>query len=344
MHPREDELTHSSSPAAGLTEQIVEYMRDAYGIHARHVALVPGRLHADAAAYRVDSDGESYFLKLTPEPPERGLTLAHYVADAGITAVPAPLPMREGQLAGRVGTLSATLYPFVEGENGFQRPLTEGQWRALGGAVRAVHAVELPSAIREGVRTETYSDVFRRKVRDYLALTRQQLKGDAVAGDLMALLSDRHDEITALVDHAVGLAESLQRRALPLVPCHGDLHAGNVLVGNTSAVFIVDWDAPVLAPRERDLMFIGAGIGGVWNRPDEAAAFYGGYGAMSVDAEAVAYYRCERIVEDVTVFCDQILGGAQDDGIVRAILLEKLAAAFAPNDVVEMAERTVAAL
>lgn len=32
---------------------------------------------------------------------------------------------------------------------------------------------------------------------------------------------------------------------------------------------IVDWDEPIMAPKERDLMFIGGGVANVWNDPSE---------------------------------------------------------------------------
>ena len=257
-------------------EQILEHLRRAYQLRPRHITLVPGRLHAAASAYRIDCDGDSYFLKLSPPPPPTGLALARYLADAGISSVPAPLRTTDGQLATDIGPMSATLYPFVDGENGFERPLAPEQWRALGGAVRAIHSLTLLSDVRDALRVETYSEVWRREVRQYL--TQPAVATDAVARDLMALLSTRRTQITALVEHAERLAASVQRKHLPLVPCHGDLHAGNVLVGAGILIAIVDWDDPVLAPKERDLMFVGGGIGGVWNREEEPAAFYRGYG------------------------------------------------------------------
>ena len=90
-------------------------------------------------------------------------------------------------------------------------------------------------------------------------------------------------------------------------------------------------------------MFIGAGIGGAWNRPDESAAFDRGYGPTAVDAEGIAYYRCERIVEDIAVYSAHLLR-AGGDTADRDESLRRLAAAFEPNDVVEIAERTFAAL
>jgi Ser/Thr protein kinase RdoA (MazF antagonist) len=45
------------------------------------------------------------------------------------------------------------------------------------------------------------------------------------------------------------------------VLCHADLHTWNVLVDSVGDLWIADWDEAVLAPRERDLMFVVGGIG-----------------------------------------------------------------------------------
>ena len=320
------------------TGEIVEQVRRIYGLDTLHVALIAGRAHAEAAVYRLDDHERSYFLKLTPDQRGAPSPLARYLADSGISQVLAPLRTRDGQLAARLGDLQASLYPFVEGENGFQTPLKEDQWTALGSVVRAIHDVKLPPPVREFMRKEAYSDAWRSKTRRYLTLVPSEHPGDSVARELIQLLSSNRTIITMLVEHAEQLVPALRRRALPEVPCHGDLHAGNVLADGARAIVIVDWDDPVLAPKERDLMFVGGGIGGAWNREEESAAFYRGYGAVTVDAEALAYYRCERIVEDVAVDRDQLLldvGGDQDADWEQMLL--KLVAAFDPDGVVEIA-------
>jgi spectinomycin phosphotransferase len=240
--------------------------------------------------------------------------------------------------------MSATLYPFVEGENGFRRPLNEDQWTAFGAVVRAVHDVRLPPSVSETMRHETYSAASCSKVRRYLTAAPSQGPDDDVARALKRLLSSKRQEIASLVEHAEQLAASLRHRTLSSVPCHGDLHAGNILVDGAGSLAIVDWDDAVLAPKERDLMFVGGGVGGVWNRPGESAAFYRGYGPASVDAEALAYYRCERVVEDVAVYCDSLLLEGGDQGAEREESLRRLTSAFDPNNVAEIAERTFADL
>jgi len=105
-------------------------------------------------------------------------------------------------------------------------------------------------------------------------------------------------------------------------------------------IIIVDWDNPVLAPKERDLMFIGGGQMGAGHTPqEEESLFYRGYGRAQIDPIALAYYRYERIVQDIAAFCEQIFltdGGGED----REQALHYLTSNFLPNGVIEIAYRS----
>jgi len=66
-------------------------------------------------------------------------------------------------------------------------------------------------------------------------------------------------------------------------------------------------------------MYAGGGQFGNTRAPaEEEALFYAGYGHVDVDVEALAYYRYERIVQDIAVECDQVLltdsGGDDREG------------------------------
>lgn len=334
---------HSSSGGRSFDAgAAVEYVRNVYGLTARGATFLPDVSDADVVTCRVDCDEGPHFLKLRndrPPPP-----LARYLADAGISEVLAPLTPPDPHLPATIGERSAVLYPYIEGQNAFRRPLSLEQWTSLGKIVASIHALSLPRDIAERMRHETYAGAWRGRVRRYLAVIPPDAPDDAATHGLAGLLSNRRPEIAALVDHADALADALRRRTQPIVPCHGDLHAGNVLVADTGSLFIVDWDDPVLAPRERDLMFVGAGIGGAWDRPEESAAFHRGYGAVTVDRQTLAFYRCDRIVEDIAVFCDQLFVEHGEDAAMRETRLGKLASAFHAGDVVEIALRTVAGL
>jgi len=148
----------------------------------------------------------------------------------------------------------------------------------------------------------------------------------------------KRDEIQSIVERAEQLAQALQNRAVKLAVCHSDLHGRNVLVGADDELAIVDWDAPILAPKERDLMFIGGGVGGIWNNDQEASWFYQGYGQTEIDLVALSYYRYERIVVDIAEDSEQIFGmqGSVEERQKALGLMNQ----FLPNNVVEIAHRS----
>ena len=149
----------------------------------------------------------------------------------------------------------------------------------------------------------------------------------------------RRGEINHLVERAGQLGLALQDRSLELVLCHADIHAGNLLIGPNDALYIVDWDEPILAPKERDLMFIGGGVANEWNSARPEALFYKGYGQTKVDLMALAYYRYERIIQDIAAFCEQLLltiEGGED----REQSYLYFTGQFLPNHEVEIANKT----
>ena len=103
---------------------------------------------------------------------------------------------------------------------------------------------------------------------------------------------------------------------------------------------MVDWDNPILAPKERDLMAIGGGLMGNWRPPqEEELLFYRGYGDVQIDTQALAYYRYERIIQDIAVYCEQLLLTV-DGGEDRAQALHYLMANFLPGSTIALAYRS----
>ena len=208
--------------------------------------------------------------------------------------------------------------------------------RRYGGSTRR----GLPAGLADSLDTERFGSRWRDSVSRFMG-EMANVRGDGIASELAALLSTKRDDIAVIVRRAAELADAVRDKHGDFALCHTDLHAGNVLIGTDGSLHIVDWDSPRLAPKERDLMFIGGGVGGVWNEPEEAAAFYDGYGTAEIDTTALAYYRYERIVEDIAVTCEQVFLG---DGDNRAENLAQLVAQWRPGDVIAMARSAFAVL
>ncbi|WP_104205267.1 phosphotransferase enzyme family protein [Billgrantia saliphila] len=294
----------------------------------------------DARTYRlVDRKGTEFFLKLRRGRPDPAtLSVPQWLANQGLAHVVAPLATRTGELWAKFGSLHAVLYPFVEGHSGWQVELTPGQWRTLGKTLRSVHEATLPHTLLQRLPRETYSPVWRQRVAAWLARLPAVTSGSEPGRRMIGLLKRQQSVIRHIVDRATALAGELRRQDLPCCLCHGDLHAGNVLVSN-ERLALIDWDTLWLAPRERDLMFIGGGVGGNWNREEEKAWFQSGYGEYAPNPTAVSYYRLERIVQDIDEFCAACLDedpAASDPHE----LYDMFAMQFEPGNVVEIALAT----
>ncbi|MGH9829994.1 MAG: phosphotransferase family protein, partial [Blastocatellia bacterium] len=94
------------------------------------------------------------------------------------------------------------------------------------------------------------------------------------------------------------LSGLLQKQTCPHVICHGDLHPANLIRESSGRVFVIDWDDVMLAPKERDFVFVDE------SPVDHSGAlmfspFFQGYGETEMDWIALTYYRYERVAQDL---------------------------------------------
>jgi spectinomycin phosphotransferase len=322
-------------------EKIIACLREEYGLAPLQVTFLPLGYDQNTVVYRVTAQGGSeYFLKLRNGVfNETSVALPVFLSRQGIEQIIPPIENQAGQLWGRLESFKTILYPFIEGQDGYQAALSASQWVAFGQAVKRLHTVELPSALAGRIRRETYSPHGRETVKKYLENPDQGPAGDPPALKLAQILKDRRAEIGDLFERARQYAEILRARPPQFTLCHSDLHAGNLLISRNGVFYIVDWDDPIMAPKERDLMFIGGGQGFTGVTPQEEEQwFYQGYGPVQIDRAALAYYRYERIVQDIAVFCEQIFASTAG-GEDRELSIRYVRWNFMPGGTLAMAYR-----
>lgn len=318
---------------------ILQRLEDAYGLHAAGLAFLPLGADVNTAVYRLDAPAR-YFLKLRKGPfDELSVLLPRFLYDQGIGAIIPPLESRASRPWAELDEYTLILYPFIDGQDGYQVDLTARQWSDFGVALRRIHSLALPIELHRRLPRETYPATWREMVRKYLRAVDGRAYGDPVAAKLAEAIRLHRDAMWELVERAEALARRLAVRPMELVACHSDIHAGNLLIQDSGAFFLVDWDQPMLAPRERDLAFTGGGVGAGWNTPEEEALFYEGYGPIRVDRVALAYFRYERIVADLAVECELILDGDAGDQD-REQSYRYFVSNFEPGGVLEIARQT----
>lgn len=258
--------------------------------------------------------------------------------------VVAPIRSVDDAVSVQAGDVSISVYPFVEGQGGIDTELSDASWRALGVSARRLHATALPPELARRVPRETYRPPEIERIRLADAAVHDAPRRDAVARDVAELWRSHREEILTLAIRAETLGETLRERALPLVTCHADMHTGNVIVDPDGRIWIIDWDDVVLAPKERDLMFvIGGGISTNLVDPNATERFLEGYGTADADELALAYYRHSWAVQDVGGYAWRVLldGSATDDQRQDAARI--LIGLFRPGEIVDLAARSVGA-
>lgn len=318
--------------------ELTDALRTAYGVEATGFTFVPG-YDMRAASFDVANTDGGAFAKVRFGPvAEAPLEVPRALLDAGVANVLAPMrtltsmlwhPMSDGR--------TLVLYPFVAGENAMVAGMTADQWRTFGTALRAVHGSGLEERFAHRLPAETFALPSAGVVRGVLA------QGPSVdspaARRLSAFLEEQAVRIGAMLERAEELGALLRGRPFANVLCHADIHAANVLVADDGRILLVDWDGPMLAPRERDLLFvIGSRIARTVE-PHEEAWFFEGYGDVEVDREAIVYYRYERILEDIGVDATSVSGDPATPESSRESQVALVESFFGPGGIVETVER-----
>jgi spectinomycin phosphotransferase len=283
-------------------------IEDQYGLTAVTLDFLPLGLDTRAGVYRVvDEQGTAYFLKAKFGPfYEPSCLIPGYLSDQGIISVVAPLPTRSNALWAAVGEWTVILYPFIEGDTGWDPGMTVAQWQALGTALKQIHQVTLST---EGIglpRRETFDPLeYIRWVREFEAPGAHSQGGGSIHQEFRAGWMEHRTTIHAAVTAMDTLGGVLRKQPGSHVICHADLHPGNIIRDQADRVFLIDWDDVMLAPKERDFLFVGEPPAG--SAQEAIPPFFQGYGETAIDWVALTYYLWERVVTDVIACAKDVI-------------------------------------
>jgi len=320
---------------------IVSRLQDEYNLRVSTLTFLPLGADMGTAVYRVvGNDGTFYFLKLRKGFDEISVSVPLFLKSQGSKEIIAPFETKSNQGWADFGAYKMILYPFIEGKDGFDMELSDHHKRTLGAALRAIHSVQFPPELKNQIPQETYSTKYREQVKEFQRQVEKNTFSDLNAAKLADFIKSKRDEIDRLIQRTEELTIKLQSQSHELVLCHTDIHGGNVLITDDGRFYIVDWDAPLVAPKERDLMFIGGGIDDIWKTKKDEMIFYEGYGETDIDFTVMAYYRFERVIEDLAAYAEQLLS-TDEGGADRPEAYERFTGNFEPGQTIEIAEKTV---
>ncbi len=311
-----------------------------YGLTVTALQFLPIGYDARSFLYEVTAQtGVTYFLKLRSVPvPLPVVEIPGLLLARGFKNFIAPLPTLGGALVCPLERYTAILYPFIPGRTGMAGGLSYSQWLEFGRALQAVHSSGLAEQFQDQLPRETFSFAAGQRVRQVLAAIDNGGYTSLAAQQIAAFCQQQRPLIQHLLERGEALGHELQSQAFDHVLCHTDCHTANILLGENGGLYLIDWDGPMIAPRERDLFFV-VGPPADWQaKSAEELAFFQGYGSTPISRTALAYYRLERTIEDLgeagyTAFLDPNATEAEREETARFIPW-----LFAPGNSVEMAQ------
>jgi spectinomycin phosphotransferase len=323
-------------------EQIIGCLRDEYGLSIEKISFLPLGADRNTSVYRVVTKAEmNYFVKLKKgDFNEASISIPNFLSALGIKQVIPALTTQTGQLWANLNPFKVILYPFMEGRPAFEEIMSNQHWFEYGTALKRFHTSNIPENMTSSIQKDNFSPRWRKMAKMFLELIEKETFTELVAIEVADFLKSKKDETLEIVKRAEQLAQMLLEQSPVFILSHGDIHGWNLLIDNSGALYIVDWDELLFAPKERDLMFIGGGHGNSGYTPqEEETMFYQGYGQTNINQIAMAYYRYERTIKDMVDDCDQILL-SERGGEARKELLGDIKSMFLPNGKIEMAYRS----
>ena len=311
-------MTFASAAGSPIIDRdaLVECVRVDFGISLSSISQVVGGQDCDAVVlHAVTADGAGMAVKVSRSPDVSGLLASAYLAGCLSSGIPAPLRTRSGQSYSVVGGRRLSLSPWISGRAAYETGMDAQQWRCFGALLGEVHAAQMPRTVAVQLPTEDFRTpdaaivrVLDERIHAQETLGNRAGSDDALTDALIREWCAAGDSLTAILAHIEDLGDELRFAAATFVLCHGDAHIGNVQLGDDGAVWLLDWDEIVSAPRERDLMFV---IGGVLANapvsPQQQAWFFDGYGPADIDPVLLAYHRCSWALQDVADYAARIL-------------------------------------
>lgn len=329
-------------------------MREDFAIDLATVTEVTHGTDRAATRWRAESrDGTTYALKTVTGGSQVGARVTAHLATCGVAGVAPPVPTRDGRLWSIRGGRRLSVVPWVAGGRALEG-MDGSHWAAYGALLAAVHAAPVPDDVAASLPREDH-------LHERVAAQARDVDAAVGAGPAPAAFGDASTDpvvialrqewraaayrVAHLLDHAERLGEQLRARASTHVVCHGDPHLGNLLVGDAGAVWLVDWDDAVLAPRERDLMFVLGGVLAFAPVTDRQRAwFLEGYGAVDPDPVRLAYHQCTRALEDVAGWAALALDVGGATATERREALSIVRGVLSPTGLVSIAEASVRGL
>jgi spectinomycin phosphotransferase len=253
----------------GDRAHLAAVLRREYGIEAASMVDAPRGFVADTFDVRA-TDGRRFFVKLLPlwadtDAALRGLPILEELHALGIDTVSRPLRTGADRLSVVVEERPLIIFDFVDGHSGRALDYDVEQYVGLLARIHRSTALVTVSLPHEDFRlpwAEQFEQLFARVLREPPAT--------APRAAVRQLMEHHRDQVERDWATLAALARACRHASWTPRLTHGDALGDNLIVDDDGRLYLIDWDAPLLAPAERDTWFF------LYHAAPSTARFLGG--------------------------------------------------------------------
>jgi len=245
-----------------LTESEIDKSRlkrvvqDKFGFGVINFTLVP-RWEAVRGYMIESSNHEHFFLKIYSNDniPDSAFRFAYDLfAKAGIRNITHPIPTGHGQMRIQIGDFQIALFNLIPGKTAQEQKLTAEQLESLGGLLAQVH--QSKTIIGEYSVKENFEIPFKdRLLPIFDVMSKTTGNSTKYETRLKLFLEPHRQKFMQELDRLEKLQRKVKTVRLEFVNCHGEPSPGNILSSSDGEIHLLDWDDPIFAPKEKDLLF-----------------------------------------------------------------------------------------
>ena len=233
-----------------------DVIQQKFGITVVNFALVP-KWEAARGYIIESSDHKSFFLKIywDDKIPDSAFKFADDLfGRAGIVNIAHPIPTSHGQMRIQVRDFQIALFDWISGKTAQDHKLTDRQLERLGELLAKIH--QSKTVIGEYPVRENFAIPFRdRFLAIFDTLSKIVGKSTKYRTRVKLFLEPHRQKFMRELETLEKLQRKVEARRLEFVNCHGEPSPGNVLSSDNDEVHLLDWDDPIFAPKEKDLLF-----------------------------------------------------------------------------------------
>ncbi len=236
-------------------QELQQSIEEGYGIKINEMKFIP---QGECSwSYQVTTEQDKkYFLKIyVTEIDEQVFQVLYDLFEkCGITNISHPNKNQQGKIKSQFESYTYALFNFIDGQDSKQMTFSDQQYFELGVLIGKIHSSV--DKIEPFPKKETFSvhgDDFKR-VMD--SLDTQSEENDRFIFEMKDLIRKNKERIVQEYDEFNELQNDMLQKKIESLNCHGDPTPANLLVDVEGEIYLIDWDDPIYAPKEKDLVFL----------------------------------------------------------------------------------------